>query len=1160
MKKSLIFVIVASLLVLSNSVSAELADGLIGYWPLDEGTGITTADRSPAEYGFDGTLVGGPIWTGGQFGNALNFDGIDDYVLCAERDGTGPGDYPEELMPENFTIACWVNLDQFRYYFNSFVGNGIDTGDDECGFFLYEWGWVGDEGQDFGLALRTESGGMLYLESPAVYNEGTWYHVAASYDSSTSEAKLYVDGSDVGVDVDGTASGAIVWVSPTSGNYPERFAIGVWLDPGYDLWVDGIIDDVGYWDRPLTADEILTIYSKGAPLLRPPNPALASNPVPDDRAQDVARDAMLRWTPGAFAPAVNGHKLYFNDNFDDVNDGAAAADRGLTSNPEFDTLDLPFALGFDTTYYWRIDEANSVTAWDQGIIWRFTTEPSAYPIASEDITATASSSHSGGMGPEKTIDGSGLNDSDEHSTEQTDMWLSSGVGVPPIWIQYEFDGAYVLHKMWVWNSNWTIEPFVGFGLKNVTIEYSTNGTDWTELDDVPEFARATGGTDYTHDTTVEFGDVLAKYVKITANSNWGGAAQYGLSEVRFLYLPLQARYPNPEDEQAGVGPDVVLGWRAGRKAATHKLYLSTSEKAAAGGTFSPVSIPVTRGDASHDAGTLELGKTYYWKVNEVNEAETPTTWEGTVWSFATPEYFVVDDMESYGDADTPGEPDSRIWYTWNDGYGWTVPAPGNHGNSTGAIVGINTTTANSGSQSLEFDYDNDGAFVNVFGEASSPSYSEATASTGDLAIGSDWTRAGVKALTLYFYGDPDNTVGATEKMYVKLDGVKVEYDGDMADIKQASWHEWNIELASFSGVNLKNITEISIGFDRGTSSGGSGVVYFDDIRLYPSRCIPSIRKPTADLNNDCRVNYTDLQIVTDNWLISTYQVVPADPGAGNLIGHWKFDEGAGFTTQDASGHGHHGDLVDGPTWTAGQAGFGSALHFDGVDDYVVCAERAGSGPGIYPADLMPSTFTISCWARLDNFSYYSAMVGNGLDYAANECGFFFYNSGGEGVPNFGLAMETGGSVSDEVYVETPGIYETDTWYHLAATYDGQYATVYVDGEAAAGPTDVGGPLKWIDDNTGNYPERFAIGVWLDPGYELWFDGTIDEVRYYNKALSHGQVGWLAGETTPYNQPLYLLLTPPLPGINTYDGDTIAVIDLKDLAAFAETWLEEQLWP
>ena len=103
-------------------------------------------------------------------------------------------------------------------------------------------------------------------------------------------------------------------------------------------------------------------------------------------------------------------------------------------------------------------------------------------------------------------------------------------------------------------------------------------------------------------------------------------------------------------------------------------------------------------------------------------------------------------------------------------------------------------------------------------------------------------------------------------------------------------------------------------------------------------------------------------------------------------------------------------------------------------------------------------------------------------------------------------------------------------------------------------------MMWVSSVSGNYPERFAIGVWLDPGSELWVDGAIDDVRFYNTALSQGQVGWLGGKTAPYFQPLHMLLGLPEPGINIYDGDPVPVIDLKDYAAMADTWLDEQRWP
>jgi hypothetical protein len=146
--------------------------------------------RDSSGNGHDGTVIGAE-WAGGILGSALDFDGVDDYVLCAERTGNGPGIYPEQLMPQTFTVACWTKLDNFAY-FSSFVGNGIDTGGDECGFFLYNWGWVDENEQDFGLAIRTETG-MSYVETPNIYQANTWYHLAATYDGA--DVRIYVDGS-----------------------------------------------------------------------------------------------------------------------------------------------------------------------------------------------------------------------------------------------------------------------------------------------------------------------------------------------------------------------------------------------------------------------------------------------------------------------------------------------------------------------------------------------------------------------------------------------------------------------------------------------------------------------------------------------------------------------------------------------------------------------------------------------------------------------------------------------------------------------------------------------------------------------------------------------------------------------------------------------------
>ena len=87
----------------------------------------------------------------------------------------------------------------------------------------------------------------------------------------------------------------------------------------------------------------------------------------------------------------------------------------------------------------------------------------------------------------------------------------------------------------------------------MTIETSTDGTTWTALTGVPEFAQATGEPNYAHNTTVDFGGVQAKYVKLTIKSNWAdGTKQAGLSEVRFFYVPVKAFGPTPASGATGV--------------------------------------------------------------------------------------------------------------------------------------------------------------------------------------------------------------------------------------------------------------------------------------------------------------------------------------------------------------------------------------------------------------------------------------------------------------------------------------------------------------------------------------------------------------------------------------------------------------------------------
>ncbi|UCD51749.1 MAG: discoidin domain-containing protein, partial [Phycisphaerales bacterium] len=293
-----------------------------------------------------------------------------------------------------------------------------------------------------------------------------------------------------------------------------------------------------------------------APVLGAP-----SKPSPADGATDVPRDGSLSWTPGKFAVE---HDVYFGTVFSDVNEASRDNPLGVLVSPgqAATSYDPAGVFEYGRTYYWRVDEVNAApdSTIFQGGVWSFTAEPFTYPI--ENITATASSAMAD-AGPENTINGSGLDSNDLHSDALDDMWLTAPDATGPAWIQYEFDGVYKLYDMMVWNYNVQFEVVLGYGFKDVTIEISENGTDWAVLAEV-EFAKATSADGYASNTTIDLAGASARFVRLTANDNWGMLTQYGLSEVRFTHIPVQAREPIPATGAQDVSVNTMLNWRAGR--------------------------------------------------------------------------------------------------------------------------------------------------------------------------------------------------------------------------------------------------------------------------------------------------------------------------------------------------------------------------------------------------------------------------------------------------------------------------------------------------------------------------------------------------------------------------------------------------------------------
>ena len=770
MNKQLTFTLLLMVVIMTSGTYADINEGLIGWWMLDEGTGTAVADSSGA--GHDGFFVDSmPEWVPGMYGKALKFDGTNKVEIP---------DHQDFHLTDSMSVTLWM-LPEAEQTNSAKLFIKQKTGQ-------YPYSLQYDDSAQ-GL-FATVNASTRYDTGPHIPNfPGEWAHMCFTFDGSI--LILYKDGEEV-------AS------ANTSGDLQQNdlsLSIGCRLD--YDQNFNGIIDDVRLFNRALTPEEIK--------LFMVPPIAAVTDPSPADEAENVMRDVVLSWIP---VETATQHDIYFGTDDLAVIDADTTDTTGIYRGRQIaGSYSPPETLEFGETYFWRVDEigtapADTVLA---GNLWSFKVELFVYPVT--NVVAIASSSEPG-KEAENTVNGSGLDDSGLLHTNESvgNMWLSKRGGEQPTWIEFQFDRAQKLYEMWVWNSNDSLEPAIGLGFRDVTIEYSTDGVNYTTLGTTHEFARAPGEDGYAHNITIDMGNVAAKYVKLTANSNWESILeQFGLSEVRFFSIPVSAREPSPSSGTTDVVLNPILGWRAGREAASHIVFFSDDLQAVIDGTAQVADLTET----VHALTELNVGTTYYWRIDEVNDAETHSKWQGQIWDFTTVEYLVVDDFESYNDLDPADPASNRIFNAWIDGYG--VP-------TNGSLIGYENppfaeqTIVHSSSQSMPFSYDN------------SAGKSEATLT---LSSNRNWTANGVGTLTIWYRGNPEN---AAETMYVVLNG-GAGVDNDNPNAAQVTdWTEWNIDLTRFAdqGVNLADINTITLGFgDRANpAAGGSGMMYFDDIRLY----------------------------------------------------------------------------------------------------------------------------------------------------------------------------------------------------------------------------------------------------------------------------------------------------------------------------------------
>ncbi|MBI4039236.1 LamG domain-containing protein [Candidatus Daviesbacteria bacterium] len=219
------------------------------------------------------------------------------------------------------------------------------------------------------------------------------------------------------------------------------------------------------------------------------------------------------------------------------------------------------------------------------------------------------------------------------------------------------------------------------------------------------------------------------------------------------------------------------------------------------------------------------------------------------------------------------------------------------------------------------------------------------------------------------------------------------------------------------------------------------------------------------------------------------------------IAYWRLDEGDGTTTKNEGSEGSslNGTLINvkpySSGWTFGK--YGSALAYDGVDDYVVASNDALA---------TNSNLTVSAWFKTTSSNNGFIIDRNG-DTTINYRLFTNAFTASSGRID-GSANKLSGNLwfSDGITpILTSQTNVTDgNWHNGALVYDSSSKTIslYVDGKLEAGPTPTGKTGYLVDTKNKTF-----IGAWANndrPGGH-YFNGTIDEVKIYNTVLTSGQI-------------------------------------------------------
>ncbi|MHC4890517.1 MAG: LamG-like jellyroll fold domain-containing protein, partial [Planctomycetota bacterium] len=243
-------------------------------------------------------------------------------------------------------------------------------------------------------------------------------------------------------------------------------------------------------------------------------------------------------------------------------------------------------------------------------------------------------------------------------------------------------------------------------------------------------------------------------------------------------------------------------------------------------------------------------------------------------------------------------------------------------------------------------------------------------------------------------------------------------------------------------------------FSTNSANRGGGIYnYYSSAKL--TNCILWGNSDSGGMDESAQISGPAIL----NYCCIQGYVEPNEPPTQGMISYWKFDEGEGSIAYDSAGN--KDGTIYGAEWTIGQ--IDGALDFDGQDDYVEV-------PGL----TNPVNMTYALWVKADSLrGSWNTLIE-------------FENDN----PYFGVLST--GQIDLYMHVTTTATISTDEWYHIAVTSDGSQSVIYIDGQ------------RDVTTGTANTATGTGMGIGYHSG-DTYFDGIIDDVRIYERALSAEEI-------------------------------------------------------